>query len=146
MIEIVCWTCKKTSFFSGREEKAICQNQECQKLIIDNGIWSLTAVINLMGIKTDGSCEGHNDFDSGCYSYPWVSMPKDVPMEKIGRLFILVNKHNCEAKKKDLAQWRLEFNQKEDCWWLYPEDGQEKDCQVLHQESKILAGYIRSRK
>ncbi len=146
MFEIVCWTCKKKSRFSGEEEKAVCQNQECRQVIVDEDIWPLVAIVNLMGLTTTGSCEGHNDFDNGYYPYPWISFEKTVPIDLLARLWMMIEDYNCanrsSSQTKNMALWRLEWNEKADCWWVYPEDGG-KDIFTLRQESKTLAEHLK---
>jgi len=64
---------------------------------IDKGIIELVAVLNLLGFKTSGSCEGH--LDHGCAS-PWVDIEGDIDKDELNKLATLQKEIDEIVRKK----------------------------------------------
>jgi len=80
---------------------------------IDNDIKEIVVALNVMGIETRASCEGH--LNRGC-SYPWVDLEIDIEkfragLKQIGEK-IGIEETSLEAKYPDLS-WKARVDQPE---------------------------------
>ena len=134
---LVCYSCKKGFDYS--IEETCCRN--CGESIVDPGIKSLVFAVNLCGIETEKSCEGHEGFDEGYYyDHPWIVIHNDNDLEKIR---LIVDSYNLMISKLDngLSRWKAGLNVSSRKYWLFPEDSY-KRVQSLQKESEILARFI----
>ncbi|MEK6861868.1 MAG: hypothetical protein AABY07_07930 [Nanoarchaeota archaeon] len=104
-------------------------------LSIDPEISDLVKAINIFGIKTTASCQGH--LNRG-HPFPWVGIwppynPKynDKRLEEFYRLIEKYNSQNC-------ANWIFEKT------WLHPkiESKSKEELKELQEDTKRLAVYI----
>lgn len=133
---LVCYSCKKG--FDYFMEETYCRN--CGESIVDPGIKSLVFALNLYGIATERSCEGHEGFDDSYHNYPWATLYDDNDLEKIR---LMIDSYNLMIVKLDtgLSRWKLGLNVSSLRYWLFPEDNYRATCS-LQEESEILAQFI----
>ncbi len=136
---LICFNCQATHLYSYSTKDLVCES--CGSGIVDKEIRFLVFALNCYGIKTEKSCEGHDDFDSGYYPFPWLTILSEEDKE---RLSSLINEYNL-AIEGNSSQWRVGFNVEALRYWLYPQD-KHKETRILQEESKILAKFIISKK
>jgi|GEM_PF-4944324 len=86
-----------------KEELPICFGQWMRGVDIDPKIWPLVRILNLKGIKTAASCEGHYVIVHETYPLPWISLdfyqfmydPKKVELvDRLRQVFVDYNTKN----------------------------------------------------
>jgi len=134
---LVCYSCRKTNNI----KEGLCGN--CGELIIDPRVKLLVFALNVCGIATERSCEGHEGFDEGYHAFPWVTIYHEYDLEK---LEFVVNEYNSSVAKSndELSRWRVGFNISARKYWIFPEDNY-KQLGSLQKESSVLARFIISK-
>jgi len=135
---LVCYSCQKANNI----REGVCRN--CGELIVDPGVKLLVLALNVCGIATERSCEGHEGFDEGYFhSFPWVTIYHKDDLEK---LELVVNEYNSSIanSNNELSRWRVGFNISARKHWIFPKDSY-KRLGSLQKESSILARFIISK-
>ncbi len=68
---------------------------------IDSGIFETVVVLNLLGLHTSQSCEGHLNHG---YPYPWVTITDDERSRTFNRIWLSVCKLEEQAKTSKTVQ------------------------------------------
>ncbi len=136
---LVCYSCKKGFTYSINEN--LCKN--CGESIVDPKVKPLVFALNLCGVTTERSCEGHDNFEGGCHGFPWVTI---LDEKDLGKLDLMIAEYNFAIadRNDDFSQWKTGFNVRALKYWLFPVDDY-KRVESLQRESKILAEFIVSR-
>jgi len=132
---LVCYSCRKANNYSIKE--GVCRN--CGEPI-DPGVKLLVFALNLRGIATERSCEGHEGDENYFHTFPWVTIYHKDDLEK---LELMVNEYNSSIANSndELSRWRVGFNISARKYWIFPEDSY-KRVGSLQKESGILARFI----
>lgn len=133
---LVCYSCRKANNYSIKE--SFCRN--CGEPIIDQKVKLLVFALNVCGIATERSCEGHEGFDEGYHTFPWVTIYHEYDLEK---LELVVNNYNSLVANSndELSRWKIGFNISARKYWIFPKDNY-KRLSSLQKESGILARFI----
>ncbi len=130
--EIVCFDCKQT--ISYRIGTYLCPS--CSRAIVDPEIESLVVTLNIAGVQTERSCQGHNCNDV-FYPFPWVVI---APCENmLSSAEILIFRYNCTVGERD--RWETQYLYREDRHWIVPIH---RDLRLgnLQASAKLLAEFI----
>lgn len=138
MVLVQCFYCKKFEFYNNHEELYFCK--KCGRNLIEKGIAELVFVLNHHGIKTERSCEGNNDFESGCYQFPWITLANEEDAPALEEATNAYNKRYC-IFNPSLSKWKVDFNFQVRKFWILPEETQKKS-KNLQEESEYLAWYL----
>ena len=130
---LVCYSCRKRNNI----KESFCRN--CGESI-DPGVKLLVFALNVCGIETERSCEGHEGFDEGYHAFPWVTIYHEDDLEK---LELIVGEYNSLVANSndDLSEWKAGFNISARKYWIFPENNY-KQLDSLQKESSILARFI----
>lgn len=126
---LTCVYCKKGFDYS--IDEATCKN--CKERIVDPEIKNLVFAINSCGIKTHGSCEGHD------LSHPWITIQKDEDKRKLNKIvdgynFLYVSQY------PELSRWIVGYNLEARKYWIFPEERYKGDS--IKEEADIFASFI----
>jgi len=131
-IVIVCFSCKKEfDYFLSN----ICPN--CKEIIeIDPSIKDVFVFLNVLGIKTDKSCEGHSG--DVFHNFPWVSFIND--QKQLNKIIRLIDFYN---QTKPEHEWEVRLNVSGKCYWLVPVTRNTTRIEELQKSLIELAEFLR---
>lgn len=127
---LVCFSCKREHLYSIKDD--FCPF--CGEKILDAKIKPLVFALNICGVRTERSCEGHDSFDDGFHPFPWVTVYYEEDLPKLEKMIDLYNYHG-------FFRWKVEYHIYSRKYWLFPKDNY-KRLETLHKEALNLADFI----
>ncbi len=101
MIQTTTWY---NSQFSAQSYREMCEQvstfTDKLGMLIDPGIFEMVVILNLLGLHTFQSCEGH--LDHGC-PYPWVTIIDEERSRTFNRMWLSVCELEEQAKASKTA-------------------------------------------